>query len=119
MVTTKRVYDPPGPDDGYRVLIDRLWPRGMSKARAHFDAWLRDLGPSPELRRWFGHDPARWEEFRRQYQAELSRPEKQALIEDLVQRARHGTLTLLYGSREQRFNDATVLQELIEGELAK
>ena len=87
-VRLKRAYDDPAPDDGYRVLVDRLWPRGRSKERLRLDDWARDLGPSTQLRTWFGHDPARWEEFRRRYRAELADPERAHALDALADRAR-------------------------------
>ena len=93
----KRAYEPPSPEDGARVLVDRLWPRGLRKAEAAIDCWLKEIAPSSELRRWFGHDPSRWEEFRRRYRAELSaRPE---LLDKLRALAEQGALTLVYAAR--------------------
>jgi uncharacterized protein YeaO (DUF488 family) len=110
-VRIKRVYDPPAPSDGYRVLVDRLWPRGLTRERAHLDEWARELAPSSELRRWFGHDPARFDEFRRRYDAELTL--QQAKLRELRSRARAGTLTLVYGARDTKHNDAVVISELL------
>lgn len=110
-VRLKRAYEPAEPGDGYRVLIDRIWPRGISKEQAQLDEWARDLAPSGELRRWFGHDPARFSEFRRRYLDELTaRKEK---VHELRARAREGTLTLVYGARDTEHNDAVVLAELL------
>ena len=112
-VRLKRAYDPAEPDDGYRVLVDRLWPRGVSKDRARLDEWARELAPSTELRTWFGHDPARFAEFRRRYLEELAaRAEK---LGELRGRARKGTVTLVYAARDDRHNDAVVLAELLRG----
>jgi uncharacterized protein YeaO (DUF488 family) len=108
-----RVYDPPEPDDGYRVLIDGLWPRGLSKAAAHVDVWARDLAVSAPLRRWFGHDPAKWDEFRARYRAELLVPERHATLAALAQRARRGPVTLVYGARDREHNNAVVLAEVL------
>jgi len=110
-VRLKRAYDAAAPTDGYRVLIDRLWPRGVSRARARLDAWEKDLAPSAELRQWFGHDPARFEEFRRRYIEELrhQRPRLAALR----RRAREGTLTLVYSAHDSEHNDAVVLAEVL------
>jgi uncharacterized protein YeaO (DUF488 family) len=113
-VRIRRVYDPPAPDEGYRVLIDRLWPRGLRKDQLPLDAWLRELAVSDGLRRWFGHEPARWEEFRQRYRAELLAPERRPLLEELARRARDGTVTLLYGARDPQHNNAVVLAELLE-----
>ena len=107
----KRAYEPATPSDGYRVLIDRLWPRGVSRERARLDEWDKDLAPSADLRTWFGHDPARFEEFRRRYVEEL-RPQRARLAE-LRRRARDGTLTLVYAAADAEHNDAVVLAELL------
>ena len=111
-VRLKRAYDAAAPTDGYRVLIDRLWPRGVSRARARLDAWEKDLAPSAELRQWFGHDPDRFEEFRRRYIEELrhQRPRLAALR----RRAREGTLTLVYSAHDSEHNDAVVLAEVLK-----
>lgn len=118
-ILLKRAYEPPATEDGQRVLVDRLWPRGVSKARIQIDAWLREVAPSTELRKWFNHDPERWEEFQRRYREELSAPEQQALLDDLASRAREGALTLLYGARDTEHNEAVVLQELLNWRLRK
>jgi uncharacterized protein YeaO (DUF488 family) len=116
MVRVRRVYDPPEPSDGFRVLVDRLWPRGLSKQAARVDLWARDLAPSDALRRWFGHDPRRWEEFRRRYRHELAQhPE---LVAQLVERARAGPVTLLFGARDAQHNNAVVLAEYLRERLA-
>lgn len=107
----KRVYEPASPDDGYRVLVDRLWPRGVSKERARLDEWLRDVAPSASLRRWFGHDPARWDEFRRRYAAELA--SHADLLDALRRRARRGRVTLLFGARDTEHNDAVALRDIL------
>jgi uncharacterized protein YeaO (DUF488 family) len=107
----KRAYDPAEPRDGYRVLVDRLWPRGVSKERARLDEWARELAPSAELRTWFGHDPERFAEFERRYRAELTAHEEK--LDELRCRAREGTLTLVYGARDEEHNDAVVLAELL------
>lgn len=114
MVRTKRAYAPVDPGDGRRILVDRLWPRGVSKSRVGIDEWLRDLGPSAELRVWFGHDPSRWDEFKRRYRRELSSPIRQRMMEEIARRSRHETVTLIYGSRDTRHNNAVVLQEIID-----
>ena len=110
-VRLKRAYDPAEPRDGYRVLVDRLWPRGVSKERARLDEWARELAPSAELRTWFGHDPERFAEFERRYRAELTAHEEK--LDELRCRAREGTLTLVYGARDEEHNDAVVLAELL------
>jgi uncharacterized protein YeaO (DUF488 family) len=115
-VRIKRVYEPPSPDDGRRVLVDRLWPRGLSKERARLDLWLRDVAPSTELRRSYGHDPARWDEFVERYTAELESPERKAALERLAQLAQEGPLTLLYAARDAAHNQALLLAEILNRE---
>jgi uncharacterized protein YeaO (DUF488 family) len=116
MIDCKRVYLPAASADGYRVLVDRLWPRGCSKASLPLDAWLRELAPSTALRQAFAHDPGLFAEFRRGYRAELAaRPE---LWRPLLQRARQGGLTLLYAARDEQLNNARVLAEFLEEQLA-
>lgn len=110
-IRLKRAYEPPSEADGTRVLIDRLWPRGVTKAEAAIDHWLRDLAPSTELRKWFGHDPVLWDEFRRRYTAELARhPEE---LDQLLRMAAESPLTLVYGARDKNHNDAVVLKEVL------
>jgi uncharacterized protein YeaO (DUF488 family) len=118
MVRMKRVYEPPGPDDGYRVLVERLWPRGVSKENAHLDAWAKELAPSDELRRWYGHDPARWEAFRARYRRELDEPARRDQLDRLVERAAAGTVTLVYASRAGEISNAAVLRDLIAERLS-
>jgi uncharacterized protein YeaO (DUF488 family) len=110
-VRLKRAYEPPAASDGYRVLIDRVWPRGVSREEARLNEWARELAPSSELRRWFDHDPGRFEEFRRRYTAELAGQEEK--LRELRRRARHGTLTLVYGARDKEHNDAVVLVRIL------
>lgn len=112
MIRTKRVYEPASPEDGRRVLIDRLWPRGVTKANARIDVWRRELAPSDELRRWYGHDPKKFRTFRERYRMELLRRRDQ--VADLVIEAEQGTLTLVYGARDPRYSNARVLKELVE-----
>ncbi|HEU4683541.1 MAG TPA: DUF488 domain-containing protein [Nitrospira sp.] len=107
----KRIYEPPRPSDGFRVLVDRVWPRGMSKAKARVDEWLRDVAPSTGLRKWFNHDPARWKEFAARYRAELKR--KRDLLAALRERAKQGPVTLLYSAHDPRYNQAVVLKALL------
>ncbi len=107
-IRIKRIYEPAARGDGWRVLVDGLWPRGLSKDKAGIDLWLRDVAPSSALRVWFDHDPARWAEFRARYHAEL-RAKAEALA-PLVRKARTGTLTLLYSARDERFNQAAALK---------
>ena len=110
-VRTRRVYDDPSPEDGRRVLVDRLWPRGLAKARAGIDEWAKEVAPSTELRRWYGHDPARFEEFRRRYQAELADPQRQAAVRHMRELARSGPLTLVTATRDIDHSQAAVLAE--------
>lgn len=110
-VRTKRAYERAEPSDGYRVLVDRLWPRGVSKDEAQLDEWARELAPSPELRKWFGHVPERFEEFRRRYRAELEPQEEK--LRELRRRARGHTVTLVYGARDTEHNGAVVLAGLL------
>ena len=110
-IRLKRAYEPPAAADGFRVLIDRLWPRGVSRERAHLDEWARELAPSSELRQWFGHDPARFAEFRRRYTAELAM--QRSTLRELRRRARLGTLTLVYAAHDTEHNDAVVLAEVL------
>ena len=116
-VNLKRAYEPPSPRDGTRILVDRLWPRGVKKAKARIGLWLKDVAPSAALRQWFGHDPARWSEFRRRYRAELKRqPEPLARLRAL---ARQGRVTLVFGAHDARRNQAVVLRDLLAGRGAK
>ena len=110
-VRTKRAYDPAEPGDGYRVLIDRLWPRGVSRDRARLDEWARDLAPSDGLRKWFNHDPKKFAEFRERYREELRGHVDR--IDELRTRASHGPLTIVYGARDTEHNDAVVIAEFL------
>jgi uncharacterized protein YeaO (DUF488 family) len=114
-----RAYDPPSADDGYRVLVDRLWPRGTSKERARLDAWARTLAPSAELRKWFGHRPERFDEFRSRYRAELEGGEQADALAELAEHARNGPVTLVYGARDREHNDAVVLAELLRERVSR
>lgn len=109
----KRAYDAPSPDDGYRVLVDRLWPRGLRKVDARIDSWDREIAPSTELRRWYAHDPARWEEFRERYQRELERPQARERLRALEERATREPVTLLSASRALEISDAAVIRDLL------
>jgi uncharacterized protein YeaO (DUF488 family) len=115
-VRLKRVYEPASAEDGRRLLVDRLWPRGVSKARADLTAWVRDVAPSAELRKWFGHDPARWDEFQRRYRQELAA--NPAAVQELVDAAGQGPVTLVYAARDEEHNEAVVLQQLLQERLA-
>jgi uncharacterized protein YeaO (DUF488 family) len=110
-VRLKRAYLPQSPEDGIRVLVDRLWPRGVRKTDAAIDRWLKEIAPSTELRRWFGHDPSRWEEFRRRYRAELS--QNAAVLNELRAVARKRRLTLVYAARDEVHNEAVVLRDVL------
>lgn len=110
MLRTKRVYERPARDDGYRVLVDRLWPRGLKKEEAKVDLWLMDIAPSGELRKWFGHDPARWLEFKRRYFMEL---DKKAELAEKIPRGEK-TVTLLFGARDEEHNNAVALREYLQ-----
>jgi uncharacterized protein YeaO (DUF488 family) len=112
MIRTRRVYDPPEPGDGTRFLVERLWPRGMKKEELPLDGWLKDAAPSDELRRWFSHDPAKWDEFRRRYSAELEG--KPDVLQPLREAARQGNVTLLYSARDTEHNNAVALKEYLE-----
>ena len=116
-VQIKRVYEPASSNDGHRVLIDRLWPRGVSRQSAKLDEWVKELAPSTELRQWFGHDPGRFEEFRRRYIEEL-RDERPRLTA-LRRRAQDGTLTLVYSAHDTEHNDAVVVAEILRRGLPK
>lgn len=110
-IRCKRVYEPPQADDGLRVLVDRLWPRGLRRESAGVDVWARDLAPSDELRRWYGHDVSRFAEFRRRYRAELRRQREN--LEELSSKAGEGPLSLLYAARDEQHNNAVVLAEML------
>jgi len=115
-VAVKRVYEPAAQKDGTRVLVDRLWPRGLTKERASLDAWLRDLAPSDELRQWYHQRPEAWVQFRKRYLKELARPEAGAPLEELYRLARESRqLTLLFASKNEVRNNAVVLRDLLEG----
>lgn len=116
-VRIRRAYEPPLPEDGRRVLVERLWPRGVRKENLFVSAWLKELAPSTELRQWFAHDPARWEEFQRHYREELRGERQQQLLDELARHALRRNLTLIYSSREERFNNAVVLQDIIEEQI--
>ena len=110
-IRVKRIYDPPEPADGYRLLVDRIWPRGVSKESASLDTWMKEVGPSSELRRWFGHDPSRWDEFKRRYAVELDA--RGGLVAEILARARDQPVTLLYSARDPDHNQAVALAEYL------
>jgi uncharacterized protein YeaO (DUF488 family) len=113
MIKVKRSYQPAAADDGFRVLVERLWPRGMSKAEVALDLWLKEVAPSPALRKWFGHDPLKWEGFCRRYWAELT--DQAEAIRLLREKGQNGTLTLVYSSRNETHNAAAALKLYLEG----
>ena len=111
MVKIKRIYDPVSPEDGKRIYIDRLWPRGLKKSDALFGEWLKEISPSNELRKWYSHDPAKWQEFKKRYKKELE--DKKEIIEKLKKEARHEKITLLYSTKETEYNNAVAMKEFI------
>ena len=110
-ILVKRVYEPSAKSDGFRVLVDRIWPRGISKEAAKLDLWMPDLGPSTSLRKWFNHDPARWSEFQHRYHAELKK--NTALLATITEQAKPRTLTLLYSAKDEQHNQAVALQSFL------
>ena len=112
-LTLKRAYEPAMPEDGTRILVDRLWPRGVSKASAALDEWMKDIAPSTELRKWFGHEPSRWPEFQRRYKSELA--QHSAELEKICDLAKAHKVTLVYGARDEIHNDAIVLKDVLLG----
>ena len=114
MMQIKRVYEKPEKGDGFRVLVDRLWPRGLTKEQAHVDLWMKEIAPSDELRKWFHHEERNWGEFEKKYKAELGK--KKELLSELKKlQKEHGTMTLLYGSKDEKQNQAVVLAQMIRG----
>lgn len=111
MIKLKRVYESPSPHDGLRVLVDRLWPRGLSKKRAAIDLWLKELAPSTELRKWFDHDPVKWGQFRARYRGELHN--KKEALTLLKQKSEEQTVTVVYGARDEKHNEALVLKRIL------
>lgn len=111
MLQLKRAYDPPSAKDGYRVLVDRLWPRGLKRDGSRIGTWLKDIAPSDKLRRWFGHDPARWEEFQARYSKELAA--RESLWRELLARSREGRVTLLYAAKDPQHNNAVALKSFL------
>ncbi len=111
MVNVKRIYDPASSQDGKRIYIDRLWPRGLKKSDALFDEWLKEISPSNELRKWFGHDPAKWEEFKKRYKKELG--DKKEMLDKLKKEAKHQKITLLYSAKETEHNNAVAMKEFL------
>lgn len=113
-IITKRIYDAPEKSDGYRILVDRLWPRGVSKDAAHIDEWLKEIAPSDTLRKWFHHDPERWQEFQKRYKAELNSPALRESLQHIVTRAKKGKVTLLFSAKDTEHNNAVVIASVIK-----
>lgn len=111
-ITIKRVYEAPEKSDGIRILIDRLWPRGVSKEKAKLELWLKDIAPSTKLRKWFGHDPDKWQEFQKKYAEELNQNSEQ--VEKLQDMLKKGKVTLVFGAKDEQHNDAVVVKEYLE-----
>ncbi|WPB79985.1 DUF488 family protein [Archangium violaceum] len=116
-IRLKRAYEPPSKEDGYRVLVERLWPRGVKKEALQLDAWLKDISPSPGLRKWYGHELERWEEFQTRYLRELHQEPARELLAALVERARHGTVTLVFASKDEEHNSALLVKRELEKRL--
>ncbi len=112
MIRIKRAYESVSEDDGYRILVDRLWPRGISKEKARIDCWLKELAPSTGIRHWYGHDPEKWSEFKSRYFSELDAHSE--LLKELLGYVREGTVTFVYSSKEQNLNNAVALKEYVE-----
>ncbi len=112
MIKIKRVYEPASPDDGKRILVDRLWPRGIKKQDAHIDEWIKDIAPSTDLRKWFSHDPQKWQEFKTRYKKELKN--NHSLVEKLRTEAKKNTVTLLFAAKDEEHDNAVVLKKVIE-----
>lgn len=110
-IKVKRIYEEPKKSDGFRILVDRLWPRGMKKDQAAIDLWLKDIAPSDSLRKWFGHDPKKWPEFQKRYAKELT--DKQELVDTIKKEAKRKTVTLLFGTKEVEYNNAVALRNFI------
>lgn len=114
-IKIKRVYEQPDNGDGVRILVDRLWPRGLTRENASVDLWMKEIAPSTKLRKWFGHDPDKWKSFRTRYETEIRH--RDDLVNVLKQKAMEGTITILYGARDQKHNEALVLKQFLEKEL--
>jgi uncharacterized protein YeaO (DUF488 family) len=110
-IRLKRVYEQPASDDGLRILVERLWPRGLTKVKAAIDLWMKDIAPSPELRRWYGHDQTKWDEFQRRYRAELGRKN---VLNEIRRKCREGTVTFVYAARDDEHNSALVLKAYLD-----
>ena len=114
MIRVKRVYEEPAKDDGYRILVDRLWPRGLTKEKAHVDLWMKEIAPSDALRKWFGHEPEKWPAFEKKYRAELEK-KKELFAEIKRLEKEHGKVTLLFGRKDEKQNQAVVLASMLKG----
>lgn len=114
-IRLKRAYEPPDEADGERILVERLWPRGLTKAEARLDGWVKEVSPSQELRKWYGHEPEKWPEFQRRYAEELKSPGAQPLLDDLAARARKRTITFVYAAKDEERNSAALLKRVVEG----
>lgn len=112
-IQVKRAYEAPGRDDGYRVLVDRLWPRGISKDKLKINAWMKEIAPSAELRKWYGHEPEKWPEFRKRYRVELREQPASDLLKELVERARKGKVTLVIGAKDAEHANGAVIAEMV------
>jgi uncharacterized protein YeaO (DUF488 family) len=119
VIVTKRIYEPYAASDGFRVLIDRLWPRGISKSRAHVDLWAKEIAPASELREWYEHEPSKWPEFRKRYREGLRSRAAAEVLDDLVRRAKRGRVTLVYGSKAGDISNAAVLGPLLNRRAAR
>jgi uncharacterized protein YeaO (DUF488 family) len=115
MVKVRRAYDAPLDHEGKRYLVDRLWPRGVKKEALELDGWLKKIAPSPALRKWYAHDPEKWEEFRERFRQELREPEKELILRNLAREAQEGTITLIFAARDREHNNAVFLKELLDG----
>jgi uncharacterized protein YeaO (DUF488 family) len=115
MIRVKRVYEEPAKEDGYRILVDRLWPRGLTKERARVDLWIKEIAPSDALRKWYGHEPEKWPEFEKRYRAELAK-KKELLAEIERLEKEHGKVTLLFGRKDEKQNQAVVLASILKGQ---
>jgi uncharacterized protein YeaO (DUF488 family) len=113
-IAVKRAYEAPSAKDGRRILVDRVWPRGVSKDELQLDAWYRELAPSTELRKWFGHDPERWSEFQKRYRAELKRADAREALQELATIGKRGKVTLVYGASDEEHNQAVVLRDYLK-----
>jgi uncharacterized protein YeaO (DUF488 family) len=117
MIKIKRIYEPPAAGDGFRILVDRLWPRGLTKEKAEVDLWVKEIAPSNELRKWYGHDPAKWGEFKKRYLKEIE--DKSDLHDMIAQKVKGGAVTFLFSSQEQKLNNAAALKEFFETKFQK